>query len=308
MQSLAPASDKLAPIVLFAYKRPAELEQTIAALKDNHLAKESELYVFVDGPKRPEDLPKVTAVRQLVSNLSGFKAVNVTISDKNRGLARSVIEGVTHVLNKHRQVIVLEDDLITSPNFLNYMNQCLQHYIHNKTIFSITGYSFPFRKPVDYTYDAYFFPRTGSWGWATWADRWQLVDWNVSDFDQFMRDPVQRRAFNQGGDDRVRMLQRQQNGEMDSWAIRFCYSQFKNKALTVYPTISKVNNIGFYTNDATNTNVFNRYTTVVDKGEQHMFALPDAISLHPQLVAQFRNRFSLSVRIWNRLKTYAGMR
>lgn len=299
---------QLSPIIVFAYKRPNELMQTLTSLKANYLSAQSDLYIFVDGPKRPEDKEKVEAVKQIVDKIDGFKNIYRAYSEKNHGLASSVIKGVSEVIEKHGTVIVLEDDLITSPNFLDYMNKCLKEYGENRKVFSITGYSFPFSRPENYNYDAYFFPRTGSWGWATWRDRWEKVDWSVLDYERFIKDPDQRRDFNFGGIDRVRMLKRQQNGEVDSWAIRFCYSQFKNQALTVHPAISKVQNIGFYTNDGTHTNVYNRYTTVLDSGESTEFCLPKDLSLNLHYVKQFQSRFHLLLRAWNKLKTISGMR
>lgn len=297
-----------APIALFAYKRPYELEQTLNALKNNYLAAESELYVFVDGPKRPEDRPKVAQVCDLVREITGFRRVTLHVQEENQGCANSVIRGVTYVLSRHPSVIVVEDDIVTAPNFLDYMNQCLVAYGGQQDVFSIGGYSFPFDKPAGYPDDVYFIGRTCAWGWAIWADRWQQADWNVTDFDAFMHDPAQRTAFNRNGSDRVRMLRRTMHGELDAWDIRLCYTQFKLGSLTTYPTTSKVQNIGFYGSDGVNTNVYNRYQTILDEGQQRTFCLPDKARVHPYYTKRFRQKYSLGVRLLNRLKTYAGLR
>jgi len=297
----------LAPIALFAYKRPDEVRQVLEALQANHLAADSELYIFSDGPRSPADADKVEAVRAVLDTATGFRAVHRQYAETNNGLAKSIITNVTALLEKYRSVIVLEDDLLTSPNFLDYMNQCLQRYQGNPQVFSITGYSFPIDRPISYLADAYAFPRTGSWGWATWSDRWQQADWAVSDYTAFRADPVRQQQFNQGGSDRVRMLRRQQEGEINSWAIRWCYSQFKAGGFTIYPTESKIQNIGFST-ESTNTNVFNRYRTRLDTGAQRTFMLPDNIEPTAYYTRQIQHQFSLRVRLFNRLKTYAGLR
>ncbi|QJW88009.1 glycosyltransferase [Spirosoma taeanense] len=298
----------LAPIVLFAYKRPHELQRTLQALQANHLAPYSQLYVFVDGPSQPTDVAKVEQVRQLVAGIEGFAGVVRVIREANLGCAASVIAGVSEVLARHDSVIVVEDDIVTAPNFLDFMNQALIQYAAQKNVYSIGGYTFPFRKPTDYKADGYFFGRHCAWGWGIWADRWQTIDWAVQDFHAFMNDAAQRRAFSQSGDDLVRMLRRTMEGELDAWDIRLCFHLFRQGATTLYPTVSKVENIGFYSADGTNTNVFNRYKTPLDAGRQRLFTLPEQIQENALFARQFRQRYSLPVRAWNRLKTYAGLR
>ncbi|MCC5612746.1 hypothetical protein LC612_40170, partial [Nostoc sp. CHAB 5834] len=251
---------QLAPIVLFAYRRPDEFQRTLAALQANHLASDSELYVYVDGPRHPFDLPKVNEVRQIVDGITGFRAVYSHYAERNWGLANSIIKGVSNVVKQHGRAIVLEDDLLTSRNFLDYMNQALDHYQDQPAVFSLAGYTFPFKQPTDYKADGYLYPRTGSWGWATWADRWQTADWHLADYDVFLADKKRIHQFNFYGSDRLRMLRRWKDGEVDSWAIRWCYAQAKVNGLTLFPTRSKIENIGFSLN-STHTNGYNRFKT-----------------------------------------------
>lgn len=301
------STSPLAPVVLFAYKRVETLAKTIEALLKNPLVEESTLYVFIDGPKGPADVPKVDQVKALVDSIRGFKRIERHYSEVNRGLANSVIRGVSQVLADHQSVIVLEDDLITAPTFLSFMNTCLQTYEHNAKVFAVSGYTFPFKKPANYAYDAYFFPRHGSWGWATWKDRWEQTDWQVTDYAEFMLDKKAQQEFSAGGDDLVRMLRRQMSGEMDSWAIRWAYSQYKNKAYTLYPVWSKVDNIGF-DQDATHTNIFNRYKTTLDQQETGSLRLPSEVTENSYYTRVFRDKYTVSTRIYNRLKTYIGIR
>ncbi|RYF77130.1 MAG: glycosyltransferase [Cytophagaceae bacterium] len=296
-----------APIILFAYKRPDELRQTIDALRANHLAPESDLYVFVDAPKKPADEPGVAEVKGVIAQITGFKNVYRNYAESNIGCADSIIQGITTILQKHPSAIIVEDDLITAPNFLDYMNQCLQHYAKNKRVYSIAGYTFPFPKPANYTDDAYFVPRHSPWGWATWSDRWQSIDWTVADYDQFKNDSDRQKAFNSGGSDLSRMLRHQMEGAIDAWDIRFCYSRFKANGLTVYPTVSKVQNIGFGPG-ATHTDIFNRYKTQLDGGQQRTFTLPDIAQPTDYYHRKTIQRYSPITRIYNRLKTYAGIR
>ncbi|MFD2569142.1 glycosyltransferase [Spirosoma soli] len=296
-----------APIVLFAYKRPAELKATLQALQANYLAPESDLYIFVDAPKRAQDAPKVAEVHELLDKVTGFRSIYRDYAKTNIGCADSIIRGISYVLDRHPSAIIVEDDLITTPNFLDYMNQCLQQYEGNKNVYSIAGYTFPFERPAGYKFDSYFIPRHSPWGWATWTDRWQSIDWAMTDYDSFIRDSRQQKAFMQGGSDLVGMLRDQMEGRADAWDIRFCYNRFRANGITVYPTQSKVENIGFG-QEATHTNIFNRYKTQLDNGTQRVFQLSDVVETTDYYQRQTLRRYSVPVRIYNKLKTYAGMR
>ncbi len=295
----------LAPIILFAYKRPHELQQTLQALQANHLASQSELYVFADGPRHPADVSKVAATRAVLDQITGFKAIHRFYSPHNIGCAESIIAGISSVLKQHPAAIVVEDDIVTSPNFLDFMNQSLQQYGANKAVFSVGGYTFPLRKPAGYTDDVYFFGRTCAWGWGIWADRWFKADWELTDFNTFINDSAAKNRFNEGGSDRVRMLERAYTKEIDAWDIRLCYAEFRQQGLTLFPTLSKTLNIGVDSPDSTTEVVYDRYRTPLDTGEQRTFQLPEQVNVNEDYARQFRHKFSRPVRVWNKLRTYA---
>lgn len=190
-----------APIVVFGFNRPNALKNTIASLLRNEEAKDSDLFVFVDGPREGKvgEKEKVEEVREYVKSITGFKSLHYTFSEKNKGLADSIIGGVSQVINQYGRVIVLEDDLVLMPNFLNFLNQGLDYYENNQKVMSVCGHSCKVKVPADYPYDAYFFTRSSSWGWATWKDRWNLVDWKLNDWDSVV---ANRKAFikSQGSD------------------------------------------------------------------------------------------------------------
>ncbi|MEL7663307.1 MAG: glycosyltransferase [Methanosarcina mazei] len=238
---------ELAPIVLFVYNRPWHTRQTVKALQKNELANESELFVYSDAPKEKHAIGKVTEVREYLKTIEGFKKIKIIERNQNWGLANSIIDGVTKTVNEHGKVIILEDDLVTSPYFLRFMNEGLKFYHNNHEIMSISGYTLPptfMRFPKNFTDDIYLSYRNSSWGWATWADRWNLVDWEVKDYYQFRSDPEQQKLFNRGGDDLTNMLKSQMEGKINSWAIRFSYAHFKQGMYSVCPHYSYVNNIG----------------------------------------------------------------
>lgn len=288
---------KLSPIVLFTYNRLDALKQTVDALSSNSLSAVSDLIVYSDGSKSSKDEVIIAKVRAYLKTISGFKTITIHESPINKGLANSIIEGVTDVIDQYGKVIVLEDDLVCSSNFLKYMNDSLDFYKDEAKIFSITGYS----SPINCIYpdlDVYFTSRSSSWGWATWKDRWGTIDWEVKDYSAFKKDKTLRRNFNKMGSDKSLMLDRQMEGKINSWAIRWCYHQFKNDLFSVHPYISKVVNIGFNSFAATNTKeTFSRYETPLDDGKKEAFQFSKDYHLDPEIIRQFTKPYSFLLRI-----------
>ena len=285
----------LAPICLFTYNRLDLTQKTVRALQANYLAIKSDLYIFSDGP-RDKDIDKVNQVRSYLCTIEGFKTVNIFESELNKGLAESIIHGVSQVISKTGEVIVLEDDLLTSPDFLTFMNQALNFYKEESKVFSISGFTMPIHG-VEIE-NVYFTQRASSWGWATWNDRWNAIDWEVRDYKNFMNSSKQRKAFNKMGTDLSSMLKKQMQGKINSWAIRWCYHQFKYNLYSVHPTASKIKNIGLSHSDATHTNEkFNRFKTILETNQSDSFRFSNSIVLDDNIINQFVKPYSLFVRI-----------
>ena len=295
---------KLAPICLFTYNRLLETQETIKTLQNNYLANESDLIIFSDGYKGDNDKMEVMDVRVFIKNIKGFKSVKVYESKTNKGLANSVIDGVSLVLEKFKTVIVLEDDLLTTPNFLDFMNQSLNYYEKFQSVFSITGFSLPIKFKKKYDADIYFSYRASSWGWAIWKDRWLAIDWELAYSENFINDRRIQKKFNIGGNDLSRMLKNQILGKIDSWAIRFCYYQFRSNKLTVAPIKSKIKNIGF-NNKGTHTKTNNReYQTVLDTVMKLNFNFSNALKVETIINKQLRFYYSNYYKIKHRILNY----
>ena len=293
----------LAPILLFTYKRLETLKQTVEALGQNELASESDLFIFSDGAKKENDKETIQEVREYIKTIKGFKSVTISESKTNRGLANSIIAGVNTVLELHDKAIVLEDDLLTTPNFLNFMNCCLHHYSDDKKVFSVSGFSFDFKKDNTSENDAYFLNRSWSWGWATWKDRWEGIDWEVKDYESFRRDRKARHEFAKAGSDVNKMLDAQMQEKLDSWAIRWIYHQFKINGLTVYPLLSKVSNTGFDANATHTKGSQKRYLPNLDDGTTSHFNLPSDIRIDRFYQEQFQNKMGLKARVISKIET-----
>lgn len=230
----------LAPIILFCYNRPRVLRKAIECLQKNTLARESDLFIYSDGSKSDEDKKKVDEVRALIRDTTGFKRITIIESENNKGLANSVIAGVSDVIRQSGRVIVLEDDLVTSPCFLEYMNKALDCYRDNKRVFCINGMGYlnPQQFPSDYKEDFYFIPRNSSHGWATWCDRWDKMVWENDYFREELKKRSNRIQFSRGGGDLCRMLRRQISGKINSWSVRWSYIITKNNGLALAPKFS----------------------------------------------------------------------
>lgn len=236
-------------IVLFVYNRPLHTRRTIEALKRNKGADESILHVFADGAKdgaSKETMDKIHEVRDIISHIDGFAEVHLHLSETNKGCARSVREGITEVVGHYGRAIIVEDDIETSPIFLSFMNQALDTYESNKRIWAIGGMNVDIKLPEKYTskHDLYLIRRTCSWGWATWANRWKDIDWEVKDADQFFASPKAMKRFDRGGEGMSQMLRDQLNGKIDAWDIVWDYHIFKHNGYCLRPVKSFTRNIG----------------------------------------------------------------
>lgn len=282
--------ENIAPIILFCYKRSKHLQKAVEALQKNRLSENSELYVFSDGYKDENDKEAVLKVRSYIRTLQGFKNVNIIERETNWGLANSIIDGVTQIINKFGKVIVLEGDIVTSPFFLTFMNKCLNTFENDNRVFSISGYTPNLKQAETINQDIFLFPRISSWGWGSWSDRWNSVDWEVTDFNSFIRNKRAVKKFNIGGMDLTPMLLNQQKGKIDSWAIRFSYACFKQAKYCIYPKYSLVLNIGA---DGSGTHVKKSDKYDSSHYRKELYVTED-VNNHELINAEFQNFFRQS--------------
>ena len=234
---------KTAPIVLFVYNRPEHTRRTVEALQKNDLAEESDLIIFSDAAKNTEADRSVQEVREYIGTIGGFKSVRVVSRDSNFGLARSIIDGVTSICGQYGRVIVLEDDLVTSPYFLRFMNEALDIYRDDRRVSGIHGYWYPVDSPVPKT----FFLRGAScWGWATWSHAWELFENDGAiTLAELRRRGLTKHFDLDGAFPYIWLLKEQIAGKNNSWAIRWHAAMFLANRLQLSPGTSLVRNIGF---------------------------------------------------------------
>jgi hypothetical protein len=286
-----------APIALYIYRRPEHTRRTILSMLACQGASSSPIHVFADGPKTDADDPAVRATRAVAHELLDGRAVFVE-HDRNLGLADSIISGTTQLSDQYGRVIVLEDDLVFSPYFLEFLNLGLQRYENDSRVMQICGYMFDvpsFRTRID----AIFLPMTSSLGWATWKRAWDQFDPNASGWRERLNTDVEAKRFNLGGRyDYFGLLKRQMNRDIDSWAIRWYYSVFSRSGLALFPPRTLVVHTGF---DGTGTH--DRFSMPVHQAELDKtatFELPTQIAEEPDMGLVFeavgRSRPSSTLR------------
>ena len=232
----------LSPIVVFTYNRPVHTLRTFNALLKNPLANESDIIIYSDSARTATHNKAVDEVRSYLSEITGFRSKKVIHRDRNFGLAESIIQGVTEVLQESEKLIVLEDDMVVSPYFLTYMNDALDLFAEDERVISIHGYVYPVDQELP---PAFFIPGADCWGWATWKRGWEIFNYDG----QFLLDELTRqgllRTFDFNGSYPYSlMLKEQIQGKNDSWAIRWYASAFLQNKMTLYPGCSLVQNIG----------------------------------------------------------------
>jgi hypothetical protein len=231
----------LAPIVLFVYNRPWHTQKVLEALKKNELASESELYIYSDQGKNEDAREGVGEVRAYIEKIDGFKKVTIIKRKKNWGLADSIIDGVSTLVNEYGKIIVLEDDLVTSAYFLQFMNDALFMYKNEPKVASIHGYIYP----IDNLPNTFFIKGADCWGWATWKDKWDIFEPNGQKlFNELKSRKLEREADFNNSYGFTKMLKQQIKGKNNSWAIRWYMSAFLKDMLTLHPGKSYIQNIG----------------------------------------------------------------
>ena len=256
-------SASLAPIALFVYDRPEHTRRTLAALRANALASKSDLIVYADGPKSPAAEQRVQEVRKLVHKTDGFANVTIVERRENHGLAKNIIEGTTDTSGRYGRVIVLEDDIVTSPMFLRFMNMSLDRYQVDKRVWHISGWNYPI--DPDGLPDAFFWRVMNCWGWGTWADRWEhytkephrlLEQWSGSAIERFNLD---------GSHDFWGQIRANADGRLNTWAIFWYATIFEHGGLCLNPTVPYVRNIG-HDGSGQNCGDTDMYAGVLNRG------------------------------------------
>ena len=232
-----------APIILFVYNRPLHTRKTLKALENAQLADISDVYIYADGAKNANQIDAVNQVRAIIREPWNFKSINIIERKKNLGLAANVIDGVTFVVSKHGRAIVLEDDLQIAEVGLEYFNDALECFEDEEKVMSISGYMYPV-KNLESLPESFFFRVANSWGWATWDRAWQKFNPDIEALTKdFTKQNIKDFSIDHA-ENFWKQVKEFKAGKINSWAIRWYLTVFKNNGLNLYPRHSMIQNIG----------------------------------------------------------------
>ncbi len=227
----------ITPIVLFAYNRPECLKRVLDCLKADRVPL---IYAFCDGSRNPSSAEGVAEVRRLLHSVDWCRII-ITERKTNLGLGKSLVLGVTEVLERHDSVIVYEDDLITSPGAFQYMSAALKRYRDDQMVMSVTAWTHPRVTPSDAGLVPYFDGRAECWVWGTWRRAWTGMESTdamslVAECRTKGIDPCKY------GDDLLQMAETEH--QRNIWAVRWLYMHIVRGGLCLRPPHSISEHIG----------------------------------------------------------------
>jgi hypothetical protein len=240
-------NQKYAPLAIFCYKRLKSTIKLLNSLKKDKITKQTIAFFFVDYPKTTKDKNLVeNVIRELVKTKI-FKKKKIIFRKKNLGIKKNILNGVNYVFKKFDKIIVLEDDLEVSKNYLSITNKLLEIYKKDNKIFTLTGYSLPnkYLNKQNIDHNFYSCKRPCSWGWATWKNKWNILSKIKS-----------KKILNPNyGNDLELMQQKKLLKELDSWAFDWTEKHINNSKYCIYPKYALIKNNG---DDKYSTNNFFR--------------------------------------------------
>lgn len=281
-------------IGVFCYKRAAKLKASMEALLQNPECANLEVIFFADGYKGEKDKQGVLETRAYIDTLTGFKNIHKHYRDKNFSTGPNFHTGLSYLSNNYDRFIIVEDDLVVTPNYIKYLLDGLDFYKNEKSVFCVTGFCFPL-KINNYPYDSIVANRFCSYGWASWANRVKNVVWDKEGLQNIIKtSPDFKSRLNKEGMDLYRMVEKEINGTISTWDIQMQVYVSENRLKVIYPIISKGTNIGF-DNESTNTFGIDYLQTPQDPGIKREFKFCGVDLIEPSLQKQLRKPYSLPV-------------
>lgn len=285
------------PVAVFTYNRPDHTRQLLNSLSKCARLDECKVFIFSDGARVPEHRLAVDETRRIIRNWAEQNEATIVEREENWGLARSIVSGVDQLCEEFGRVIVVEDDMILSPRFVDYMISALDRYQHDDLIYQISGFMFPVPHSSDK--DVFFLPLTTTWGWATWQRAWKLYSMNTTEALTALENPVVQNAFDLDGSYPFsQMLKDSVTKRNDSWGIHWWWTVFQAKKLVLHPSHSLVSVGGF---DGTGTNAgLNKNAYIVSAQDVLSHPWPD--------VFMFPEETAVDQAAFERIKNYLRQR
>lgn len=274
-------------VALFTYNRSYHTKMVLSSLKRNTILP-SKLYLFQDGLRQEDDICEWKKVNEDIQKVD-WCDTEVIISSYNKGLADSIVSGINYVFRDYDAVIVLEDDCVPTPNYIDFMTQCFEKYVNDERIYSVSGYSYPFALNKG-QYDIYGCGRISSWGWGTWKDRWNIYRKDYELVKKMKRDKIASKILATWGRDLEEMLVGNVRGTCDSWAVFWALNVISKGGICINPYESLIQNIGL-DGSGTHCGITNQYDVSCMDEKKCIFSLPDVVTILDETVEAFAPLF-----------------
>jgi len=283
------------PILISVYTRLDHLKQCILSLQNNPLSKESDLFIVSDAAAKENDVIKVEAVRQYVDKIEGFRSVTAINRSKNLGSVGSIRPAAMEILEKFGKMIFLEDDNVVAPNFLKFINDGLDFYHSDPAVFSISGYTYPIKIPKSYQQDIYKWQGYSAWGVGTWYDRRKSIDWNCSGAKELFKDKSKVKDFiGKTGEMTFYHLDYMLKHNLSWGDAIISYNMFIQDSYSIFPTVSKVRNIG-HDGLGEHSGISDRFfNQEIDEGADYIF--PEKIDSDRDIDRELRKYFKVPLK------------
>lgn len=286
---------------VFCYNRVSKLKRCIEALLTNPECATMDIVFFSDGPKKGADDKPIREVRAYIDQLKGFRSIIKHYRPENLSTGPNFRAGLTFLSENYEQFIIVEDDLIVSSNYIKFLADALDYYKYDRSVFCVTAYVFPI-KLNNYPYDTIVYKRFCSYGWGGWGNRFGNIVWDETDLLELMNtSPGFTKRLNAEGFDLVRMLKKQIDGRISTWDIQMQTHVAENRLKVIYPTLSKVSNIGF-DEQSTNTSGVNYLVTPTDDGIRRKFYFSPSTNIVPELQKQIKAPYAFKTLVVRKLK------
>ena len=229
------------PVLFIFFNRP---EVTRLSFEKIKAKRPKTLFLCSDGGRNPIEHNLVCLLRsEILSSIDWECQVQTKFEDINHGCKNNVSDAVLWFFDKVERGIVIEDDIVISDTFFDFMRNGLEHFENKKNVQMISGFNHGLSSKFDY--DLELLPYPIVWSWASWKDR--MFDYRVNikqeDFDLIKNSQITDNS-------RVlryllRLFKLISEDKLDTWDYQLLIPMLKNNTKTVFPKYPLVQNIGF---------------------------------------------------------------
>jgi hypothetical protein len=238
------------PVLFLIFNRPGLTEKTFAAIRE---ARPKQLFVAADGPRKGRDDETVICQKtrdDVIQNIDWPCELKTLFRNDNVGCKVAVSSAISWFFEHVEKGIILEDDCLPNLDFFKFCSDMLGYYRDNKEIWQINGTCWSKKLFKNYSFTNY--PLI--WGWATWRDRWQQYDLEMTTFDEYLSSGrLAEVSKNKSVHDHfTNFFQKCKYDSLDTWDCQWVLTIFYHRGICICPDRNLISNTGCGV-DATHT-------------------------------------------------------